>query len=236
MTGLSFNRIGPFLVIPFLSATFLGITVQGQAHSSNGATAIPVVTFTFDFPASNPSHYAISVDSTGHASYESTTKANDDSDPDTNKMEFVMTAANRDRVFEWAKQANYFSGKLDSGSRKLAFTGDKALSYQDGERSFSAHYNFSTIDPVRQLTSLFQRMAATLDFGRQLTYDHRYQKLALDEVLKQMETQAKNGDLAEIQSLAPILQEIVADASVINVVRARAKDLLRTGSGPTDGH
>jgi hypothetical protein len=234
MTGPSFNRIWPLLATLFFSVTFFGVTAQG--HSGNGTAPVPVITFILDFPASSPSHYAISVDSNGHATYESTAKTDNDSDPDTYKMEFEMSTFNRDRIFQWAKQANYFSGKLDSGNRKLAFTGDKALCYQDGEHSFTAHYNFSTIDSVRQLTTLFQKMAATLDYARQLTYDHRYQKLALDEVLKQMETQSKNGELAEIQSLAPILQDIVADGSVINVVRARAKELLRSGSGAADGH
>jgi hypothetical protein len=236
MNGLSFHRIiGRFSAILFLSATFLSITAGAQTHPS-GATSVPVITFTLDFPASNPSHYAISVDANGHATYESTTKVEDDSDPDTYKMEFVMTTANRDRIFEWAKQANYFSTKLDSGNRKLAFTGDKVLSYQDGERSFTAHYNYSTIDSVRQLTNLFQKIATTLDFGRQLTYDHRYQKLALDEVLKQMETEAKNGELSEIQSLAPVLDPIIADGSVINVVRARAKELIRSANNAPPGH
>jgi hypothetical protein len=234
MTGTSFYRItGPFLAVVFLNASFVSATVATQSPP-NGATSSPVITFTLDFPASNPSHYAISVDANGRVTYESTAKAADDSDADTYKMEFVMTTANRDRIFEWAKQANYFSGKLDSGNHKLAFTGDKALSYQDGERSFTAHYNFSTIEPVRQLTTLFQKMAATLDYGRQLTYDHRYQKLALDEVLKQMETQAKNGELSEVESLAPILNEIIADSSVINVVRARAKELIRTETSTAD--
>lgn len=233
MTGSSFNRITwPFLALLFLGTPFLNATASSQSPPS---ATLRVVTFTLDFPASNPSHYVISVDSNGHATYESTAKAADDSDPDTYKMEFVMTTANRDRIFEWAKQTNYFSGKLDSGNRKLAFTGDKALSYQDKDRSFTAHYNFSTIEPVRQLTTLFQKMAATLDYGRQLTYDHRYQKLALDEVLKEMEMQAKNGDLSEIHSLAPILQQIIADSSVINVVRARAKELIRPENSTADG-
>ncbi|HEY1657019.1 MAG TPA: hypothetical protein VGG14_01625 [Candidatus Sulfotelmatobacter sp.] len=235
MTRPPFNRITrPFLALLFLSATFLSAAVAVQTQPSNATSR--VVTFTLDFPASTPSHYAISVDSNGHASYESTAKVADDSDPDTYTMEFVMTTADRDRIFEWAKQANYFSGKLDSGNRKLAFTGDKVLSYQDGEHSFTVHYNFSTIEPVRQLTTLFQKMASTLEYGRQLTYDHRYQKLALDEVLKQMEMQSKNGDLSEIQSLAPILNEIVADSSVINVVRARAKELIQTETSTVDRH
>jgi hypothetical protein len=43
-----------------------------------------------------------------------------------------------------------------------------------------------------------------------------------------MESQAKNGGLGEIQSVAPVLQEIVEDPSLLNGVRARAKQLLET--------
>jgi hypothetical protein len=222
MIGVSFNRI----LRPALAILFSSGMLAAQAPPRRSSAPVPVVTFTLDFPASNPSHYSIGVDSNGHATYESVVKAADDSDPDTYRIEFEMTPGNRDRIFQWAKQANYFSRKIDSGNRKLAFTGDKALSYQDGERSFTAHYNFSTLEPVRQLTSLFQKIAGTLDYGRELTYDDRYQKLALDDVLKRMEMQAKSDELSEIQSLAPILQEIVADSSVIHVVRARAKELI----------
>jgi hypothetical protein len=82
---------------------------------------------------------------------------------------------------------------------------------------------------------LFQKMAGTLDYGRRLTYDHRYQKLALDDVLKRMEAQAKSDELTEIQSLTPLLQEIVEDNSVINQVRARAKELIEIGGSAVAG-
>src|SRR5271170_6981046 len=132
----------------------------------------------------------------------------------------------RERIFEWAKQAHFFAGKIDSGNRKVAFTGTKILTYQDGERSFTAKYNYSSMPVVQQLTALFQNMAGTLEYGRRLAYYHRYQKLALDEELKRMESQAKNNELSEIQGVAPVLEEIFEDTSVINVVRARAKELI----------
>jgi hypothetical protein len=73
-------------------------------------------------------------------------------------------------------------------------------------------------------------MGATQDYGRRLAYYHRYQKLALDEELKRMETQARNNELSEIQGVAPALQEIVDDSSVMKLVRARAKALIQMGS------
>ena len=97
-------------------------------------------------------------------------------------------------------------------------------------------YNYSNSAAVQQLTALFQNMAGTLEYGRRLAYYHRYQKLALDEELKRMEAQAKSAELSEIQGVAPVLQEIVDDTSVINGVRARAKELIEMGSGAGAGH
>jgi hypothetical protein len=123
-------------------------------------------------------------------------------------------------------QAHYFSGKIDSGNKKLAFTGAKKLSFHDGQHDSSATYNFSSMQAVQQLTALFQNVSATLEFGRRLDFYRHYQKLALDEELKRMEDQARRGELAEMQALRPVLQQIYDDSSIINVVRARARRLM----------
>lgn len=205
-------------------------------HAVNGRTAsIPTVTFTLDFPQSTPEHYSIVVDANGHARYECTGKLAKDSEEQTYQARFEVSAPNRERIFDWAKQVQYFAGKIDSGNGKLAFTGTKLLSYQDGQRSYTARYNYSNLEPVRQLTALFQGMAETLEYGQRLSYYHRYQKLALDEELKRMEAQAKNNELNEIQGVAPVLREIVEDSSVINVVRARAQKLMQMGTSPGSG-
>ena len=68
-------------------------------------------------------------------------------------------------------------------------------------------------------------MASTLEFARRLDFYHRYQKLALDAELKRMEDLAKGSSLAELQAAEPILRQIADDPSVINVVRARARNL-----------
>jgi len=221
-------RMRALLAVGVLASAGLGGWMLGQA-AMGGAPSTAVVTFTLDFPGSDPPHYTIAIDAGGHGSYESTVPAEEDASEQTYRTEFEVSAVNRDRIFEWAKQAQYFAGKIDSGKRNLAFTGTKMLSYQDGQRSFTARYNYSALDPVRQLTALLQSVASTLDYGRRLTYYHHYQKLALDDELKHMEVQARNNELSEIQAVAPVLQEIIEDASVINVVRARAKELLATG-------
>jgi hypothetical protein len=217
-----------------LSLVCLSGFALAQTPASGGALPVATVNFTLDFPLSEPTHYSIAVDSNGHASYECTVKDPEGSEEQPYRAEFNVSDVNRRRIFEWAKQAKYFSGKVDSGNRKLAFTGDKILSYQDGQQSYTAHFNYSGLEPVRQLTALFQGMEATLDYGRRLAYYHRYQKLALDDELKRMEAQAKNNELSEIQSVEPVLQSIVEDNSVINMVRARAKALIQMESNAAE--
>jgi hypothetical protein len=204
----------------FLAAVLL---LSLPLHAADPAT----VTFSLDFPNSDPDHYSISVTSDGHAHYECSARISSDSDDRENyEADFELADATRARIFELATQAHYFSGKIDSGKKNLAFTGTKNLSYKDGQRSSSAAYNFSPLPPIEELTNLFQNVAATLEFGRRLAHYHRYQKLALDEELKRMEDEIRRGDLSELQAIKPVLQEIYDDQSVMNVVRARAQRIM----------
>ncbi len=191
------------------------------------AAAPATITFSLDFPGSDPDHYSITVRSDGYATYESKGKMSADSDDhESFRIEFTLTDATRAQIFDLAARAHYFSGKIDSGNKKLAFTGAKVLTYSDAQRNVTADYNYSRLPDVQQLTTVFENISATLEFGRRLTYDHRYQKLALDEELKHMETQADSHALLEMQAVRPILQAVYDDNSVINVVRARAQRLM----------
>jgi hypothetical protein len=190
------------------------------------------ITFSLDFPTSDPERYSIAVQSDGHARYECSGKISADSDDrETYQTEFTFSDATRARIFDLAARAHYFSGKIDSGNHKIAFTGAKKLVYKDGQRESAAAYNFSSVPAVEQLTTLFQSVGATLEFGRRLAHYHRYQKLALDDELKRMEDQARRGDLVELQAVRTVLQEIHDDNSVINVVRARAQRIMEMAPG-----
>ena len=216
-----------------MSTSFIACAVLLIAQTASTADTA-TVTFSLNFPASDPEHYSITVRSDGHARYECSAKISDDSDDrETYEAEFTLSDATRARIFDLAAQAHYFSGKIDSGNRKLAFTGAKKLAYKDGQRETTAAYNYSQLPAIQQLTALFQSISATLEFGRRLAHDRRYQKLALDDELKHMEDQIRRGDLIELQAVKSVLQEIHDDNSVINIVRARAQRIMDMGNDPT---
>ena len=190
-------------------------------------TETAAVTFTIDFPTSEPEHYSIRVQSDGAAHYQSSGRLSEDSDTtDSFDYDFKASAETCHKIFDLAAKANYFQKDVDSHHKGLAFTGKKTLNYKDARRSGESTYNYSTNPPVQALTSLMQSLSATLEFGHRLQYDHQYQKLALEEELKRMEELSNANELPEIGAIQPILDQIVADPSVINVSRARAQRLL----------
>jgi hypothetical protein len=216
---------------PIVLAAFIICTISTRAAEPAS------VTFSLDFPNSSPEHYQILVQTDGQAHYESSGKISADSDArDDYATDFVFSDATRARIFELAAQAHYFSGKVDSGNKKLAFTGAKKLIYKDGQRDSSAEYNYSSQPAVQQLTTLFQSVAATLEYGRRLVYYHHYQKLALDDELKHMEDETKRGNLAELNAVTAVLQQIYDDSSVMNVVRARAQRIMILSKTAPAGH
>jgi hypothetical protein len=185
------------------------------------------LTFTLDFPSSQPEHYTIRIQSDGPAHYESSGRMSADSDEtDSFDLDFTVAAETRQKIFALAAKAGYFQKDVDSHHKNLAFTGKKTATYKDAQRSGESTYNYSSIPAVQDLTSLMQSLSATLEFGHRLHYDLRYQKLALDEELKRMEEMARGNSLTEVAAIHTILDQIIADQSVINVTRARAQRLL----------
>jgi hypothetical protein len=206
------------IVLLLLMAVLCSVAAAAQETAS--------VTFTLDFPGSEPSHYVITVSSDGRSTYESDGKLSPDSEADPFHLEFMVSPGTRDAVFGLARRANYFQGQIDSNKRKIASTGAKTLTYKDAQRSGTGTYNYSQNQVVQQITMLFQNLSTTLEFGRRLEYYHHYQKLALDEELKRMEEMANENSLVELPAVVPILQRIVVDTSVINPVRARAQRMV----------
>jgi hypothetical protein len=197
----------------------------GVVAESRGGPA--TVSFSLDFPGANPGHYEITVGADGKGFYSSNGQLNQDSDPaDPVPLPFTLSDQVREQIFDLAQRAHYFKGKVDSDNKKIANTGVKILTYKADNQNSQATYNYSPVAPVQQLTAIFEGLSTTLEFGRRLSYFRKYQKLALDEDLKRMEEMQKEDNLGDIQAIAPILNEIADDASVMNVSRARALRLL----------
>lgn len=224
------------LTIAVVLLAWMCLLASTGAAQQTTPPQLPSVSYVQDFNGANPSHYEITVGKDGHGSYVSNGQLNRDAQPnDLTPVAFTISDKVRGQIFDLAKHAHYFDGKVDSGRSNIANTGTKTLSYHDEKHNTKASYNYSEIPAIQEITSIFQNLSTTLEFGRRLTFFHKYQKLALDDELKRMDDLRGDGMLGDVQAIAPILREIANDQQVMNVTRSRALRLL-AASDLSAGH
>jgi hypothetical protein len=190
---------------------------------------LPIVSFDFLLEGSTPPHYSITVEPDGKATYRA-----DEVPPAAGagakqpySQPFLVSDPTRSRIYDLATALQCFQGEFEyRGSSRLANMGAKTLKCTWADRETHTTYNYSSDKRLQELTTLFQNITNTMEFGRRLDYLHRYDKLGLEAELKSMEEQEKNKQLAELQAVAPQLERVFNDVSILNVTRRRAEHLL----------
>ena len=200
------------------------------------------VAFKFDWDQGQPwVKYTIAVDDSGNAHFEGVGSPADNGDNDSFSQDFTMSEANRQKIFELAKKTNYFQGNFEAKQKNIARTGEKTLEYHgkgDGGGQAVSHsitYNYSPNSDIQELTRLFQAIALTLDFGRKLAFQYRFDKLGMDERLKSLQDMQASHFVEELGAIEPILEKIAADPNLMNIARTTAKQLLNS-AGASGGH
>jgi hypothetical protein len=204
----------------------------GGAQNATKASIPPDATVTFEcyWEPATPQRYVIVVPETGNARY---TSQSPQQSPDANgvadegyQQEFATSPAVRAKLFQLAEQAGYFNGDFDFKKHAIANTGNKTLSYSDATKQFSTAYNWSENPAIDQLTRIFHGISVTIEHGRKLKFLRRFDKLGLEAELKGMERQAELHELAELQIIGTLLENIANDTAVLNIARQRARRLL----------
>jgi len=226
------------VVIGFLVACGISAQVLHEV-SPVSQPAGSYVVFKFDWDQGRPwVKYAISVDDAGNAHFEGVGNPVDSGDGDSFSQDFTMSDANRQKIFELAKRLDYFQGDLESKAKNIAKTGQKTLIYHGKTATggqavnTAAAYNYSTNAEVQELTRFFQAVATTIDFGRKLAFQYRFDKLGLDARLYSLQEMYTTHFVEELRAIEPILQKIASDPNMMHINRVTAKQLLKS-IGPT---
>jgi|SRR5579864_1148067 len=209
-------------------------TAAGQSGPNK---ELPTVSFIFDHPEVAPNHFEIVLDRSGKGSYASHSDPKSEDAEDTALKDedlqrtFTVSQRTLERIFELTKAARYFDGDFDYTKSKIAFTGKKTLSYKDKQRSSSTTFNWSENQAIDELQNIFLGLSSTLESGARMEHMLKHEKLALNGELASLELAARNRQTREIQMIAPVLQQIAADESVMVVARRRAERLLAGAGG-----
>jgi hypothetical protein len=199
---------------------------NSAAVGGQNSAAVPSITFDRLWSSFTPQSVTMTVSANGAGKYSSRNPEKTSDDVDDFQTEFTMSPAARDKLFRYAKEANYFDGDFTFKKHVVASTGKKTLSYSDPARHFSTTYDYSENKAIQEITNILSGISNTIEHGRKLQFLHRFDKLGLEEELKAMENAAEGHSLAELQIIRPTLESIAADSTVLNIARQRAKRLL----------
>src|SRR5271157_4231714 len=207
----------------------LSAPAQQAPRPATSAGDQALVEFNFEWKQGLPwQSYSIQVQADGKTHFEGTPNPPQDGATDPVQQDFAMSEANRRKTFDLARKLNYFREDFDSHLKHIAQTGAKTLVYKSAQVQGSSTYNYSQNPDVQQLTQLFQGLAVTLDFGRQLAWNYRFDKLGMNQTLHELEELQANHQVEELSAIEPILRKIANDPSLMNISRQSAQRLLKT--------
>ncbi len=217
------------LRILLIATCLLSAPVYVQAQQTAAPPQAPHIVFKLNWDKGLPwSDYVVTIQENGATHFKGTGNPIESGENDTFEQDFTMSEATLQKVFELAKAANYFQGQFEAKQRNIAKTGIKTLEYHGPGIDNSTTYNFSPNLNIQQLTKLFQAIAVTVDYGRKLSYQYRFDKLGMDTRLKELVDLRANGMAEELQAIEPILRKIADDDGVMHLARMQAKQLLKS--------
>jgi hypothetical protein len=207
----------------------LSALVQQSATPTPLAADQASVLFKFVWDVGIPwQSYSIQVQADGKTHFEGTPNPAQSGDTDPVQQDFTMSEANRQKIFDAARRLNYFQGDLDSHLKHIAQTGVKTLAYKSAQVHGSSTYNYSQNPDAQQLTQVFLGLATTLDYGRKLAWNYRFDKLGMNQTLRELEDLQASHMVDELAAIEPILRKIADDSSLMHISRQSAQHLLKT--------
>lgn len=189
------------------------------------------VSFEQRWPAANPQWFELVIQPNGIAKYRSLPHPEPNSNstaaaPEPYEFGFTLSPQSRQLIFSVAPRIRRLQGSLDKS--KVAFTGTKTLRFEDGTGNFSViSYNYSASPDLAELTALMKGISQSIELSQTLKDQMRFDKLALDATLRQIEELLSRHLLCESQLFQPMLQRISTDPAVMNIARQRARRILQ---------
>jgi len=199
------------------------------------------VTFQFERTGIEVPKFTLSVNGDGSARYEAEqviANARPTDDGSAPPMQHIdrkisLSPVTTRNIFVTARELNRFNDGCESKAKNIADTGKKTLHYLGDDGEGTCVYNYSQDKRVVMLTDTFLAIAATLDIGRKLDFDHRFDRLGLDAVSAQLVQDVDAGRAIEMGAIAPTLRSLAADSEVMERVRSRAAKLLQQVKPPS---
>jgi hypothetical protein len=208
-----------------IAAVLLGVFLAGGAFAQNSLKAATgaQIRFTVQDPQLQPQTYTLEIHEDGSGTYTA-----DYGNPTAQRVKRSIHVHGPlvSRLFRTARKEHFFGTDCAETRKHVAFTGKKTLAYAGPDGSGSCTFNYSHERGVNQITAKLVAVGYTLQVGKRLRQEHRYDRLALDDELASLQEAVREGRALEPENIAPELEAIANDNAVMNLARDRARSLL----------
>lgn len=224
LLGAGYTR-GLTLIGITLLAIICRLSAQNpQIHSRSGSR-FPTVIFTSVLWTADPSYYSLAIDSSGTATYQSAPDSIEHTGvPYT--VEFQVSDRTRRTAFNVTRQLDFFREQEGEPLTSAQNSSVRTLAYHDSQLHTQVTYGSSPDSEIEELTSVFEGISETLEFGRRLAYLHEHNRNALDGELDRLQTSVDRRILRELPVIAPVLRSIASDNGLESASRDKAEALL----------
>jgi hypothetical protein len=182
----------------------------------------PQLTFTKEFKGSTPEYVAITVDTTGTATYEGR-RLDETSHPRAMQLSPATTA----HLFELAARLGYFHSIELESHKAVANIGLKTFRYEKDGEADQVQFNYTVRPDASELENGFERIATVMQHRVALENGMKYDPLGLPSELLLVKQDLAKKALADPELLVPALQQIAESSRYLNVAKSRAQDILR---------
>ena len=212
----------------------LGAWAQNPQLQLKTSDQFPTVIFSVVKWNADPSYYSIAIDASGTATYLSA-PAGLDKTGVRYATEFHVTDRTRRIAFILTQRLNYFGGGYGELQSSPGKNNVYTLAYRYGSVRNQFTYSSSADPDLEELTSVFEELSQTFEYGRKLADLQLHNRRAMVPELEAMTGKAERHALRDLSALLPILRNVAGDTSIDLEARNQASALIKLAQNSGHG-
>jgi hypothetical protein len=203
-------------ILAILALVLFGFALQASAAQPSSAT----ITFRKVFKSSYPEFVEIKLSDSGAGTFDIRQL-----DEAANVQPFDIGQPTAQKIFELAGKLRDFQGLDLEVHHRLANLGQKTFRFEKGSESHEITFNY-TLDPTAtQLLNIFEGITRQETDLSDLQRTMHYDRLGVNDVIVQIESDYNGKLLPEPERLLPVLDQVASDEKFLEIARQRARSL-----------
>ena len=188
--------------------------------AANAAAGNATITFRKIFKSSYPEFVEIKISESGAGTYD-IRQLDEDSPPLPMQIDASLTQS----IFDLAGKLHNFEGVDLEIHRRIANLGEKTFIYDRGTETHKVTFNYTLDHSAEQLLEVFENLARQETDLADLQRTMRYDRLGVNDVVDQIESDYNKKLLPEPSQLLALLDQVAADEHFIDIARQKARTL-----------